>query len=145
MGSFHHPLSLCGIGQLSPPIPHLTVLQEVVVGIGRPSRAFPPLEPYVHVSAHTARARDRSVFGASVDVPASFRGKFLLPRSFRQTLPGPLSPMRNSVPFRVSSPEPISSITEEPSLLTFSFPRTHLRAFATSLPRRGYDDFHVNP
>lgn len=31
MDSFHRPLSLCGIGQLSPPIPHLTVLQEVVV------------------------------------------------------------------------------------------------------------------
>jgi len=31
MDSFHSPLSLFGIGQLSPPILHLTVLQEAVV------------------------------------------------------------------------------------------------------------------
>jgi len=31
MNSFHCPFSLFGIGQLSPPIPHLTVLQEAVV------------------------------------------------------------------------------------------------------------------
>jgi hypothetical protein len=45
MDSFHSPLSLCGIGQLSPPIPHLSVLQEVVVLL--PSRA--DLFPVTHL------------------------------------------------------------------------------------------------
>lgn len=41
MSSFHWPRSLFGIGQLSPPILHLTVLQEAVVLLPSRTDLFP--------------------------------------------------------------------------------------------------------
>jgi hypothetical protein len=45
-----------GTGQTSAPIHCLATLRRPVIRIGRPSQAFPPKEPYVKVSLHTAQA-----------------------------------------------------------------------------------------